>query len=178
MIGYYFCLYLIYRMARIIPTSKQQISISKIITKDIEASTNEHLTLIAKGDDYFVKCNDLFLVDKIDPLTKSSVEIDNLKVKQINGQEYTGGPINHNHTNLETLENLTNDVIENSHNHENLTTLSNITDEIIENSHKHENLTTLSNITNEIIENSHNHENLTTLNNVTDEIIQKSHSHS
>ena len=144
-------------MARIIPTSKQQISVSKLVTKDIESSTNEHLTLIARGDDYFVKCNDLFLVDKIDPLTKSSVEIDNLKVKQINGQEYTGGPITHEHTNLETLEKLTGEIIENSHSHENLTTLVNLTDEVIENSHFHTNLTTLANLTDDVITNSHFH---------------------
>ena len=31
-----FCLYLIYNMARIVPISKQQITVSKLVTKDID----------------------------------------------------------------------------------------------------------------------------------------------
>ena len=96
-------------MARIIPTSKQQISVSKLVTKDVTSSKNEHLVIKANksDDDVHVKVDDLLQVDKIAPLHKTSVEIDFLTVKQINNQDYAGEPINHDHTNLETLENLT-----------------------------------------------------------------------
>src|SRR5690606_23912313 len=103
----------------------------------------------------------------------SSVEIDNLKVKQINGQEYAGGPITHTHSNLEKLDVIDQDLSKNSD-----VEFNNLKINGLE-SGENKVLTIDENknvVVTEIV--NHEHENLTTLNNVTDEIIQKSHSHS
>ena len=67
-------------MARIVP--KSQITVPKLVTKDVTSDKNEHLVIKAnKSDDnLYVKVDDLLQVDKIQPFIMI-VEIDNLKVK-------------------------------------------------------------------------------------------------
>src|SRR5690606_26341845 len=60
---------------------------------------------------------------------------------------------------MSVLNNLSNDVIENTHTHSNLNTLNNLTSSVISNSHNHSNLSTLNNLTSSVINNSHSHSN-------------------
>src|SRR5690606_21412053 len=74
-------------MARIVP--KQQISVPKLVTKDVTSSKNEHLVIKANksDDELYVKIDDILQIDKIKPLHNDFVEIDNLKVKKIDYTE-------------------------------------------------------------------------------------------
>src|SRR5690606_15213517 len=80
----------------------------------------------------------------------------------------------HQHENMSILNNLSNDVIENTHTHSNLNTLNNLTSSVISNSHTDSNMSTLNNLTSSVINNSHSHSNKSYLDSINQNLSKTS----